>query len=81
VYVTVYEKEELLYHNLVHVFSGKITGGELQPENELGWAFWSSLPTAAHLREAPYFPGFAELVNLLQAPSSERFFAEYVFYR
>jgi len=75
VYITTYQKGELLTQMFGHVFYGKEPKGSLKEHSEIGECFWQKL---TDLEDTKYFPGFKQLYRTLQEPGDERFFQELI---
>jgi len=75
VYITTYQKGELLTQMFGHVFYGKNPEGNLKEHSEIGECFWQKIED---IDDARFFPGFKELYKIMQKPASERFFAELI---
>jgi len=76
-YVTVTRDEELVSVMLAHVFAGKNPRGSLKTNSSIGNCFWAKIvkPDAK-----VFFPGFADIFQLLAKKTKGRFFTE-LFYQ
>lgn len=73
-YVTVWQKDELISQMLFHIFIGTNPAGELKTDSEIGHCFWSR---ADAIKPANLFPGFREILQLIETPAKEFFFKEF----
>lgn len=75
-YSTVYENDELLVHDLVHIFDGKNPRGEVVNVNmAIGEAFWVD---PRGIDEEEYLPNFKDILTLIEKKGKGLFFEEFI---
>lgn len=76
VYLTTFQKGEVLSQMFCHVFEGRNPKGELKKDSEIGECFWEKV---TDLSDKKFMPGFEDVFNLVNKPKPELSFAEFTY--
>ncbi|HEX9679235.1 MAG TPA: NUDIX domain-containing protein [Candidatus Saccharimonadales bacterium] len=76
-YITVLKDHELITHTLFHVHRGRNPVGSLKEATDIGYCYWDKVDKT---KPEKYFPGFIDILKLVERDSGERFFAEHTYH-